>query len=188
MTKPLVVVVTGSPASGKTSVAEDLASALELPLFTKDWLKELMFDEIGWSDVEWSKKVGQAAWELLFGIADRLEATNISYMVEGNFYDEFHRERLAALTRGYASVEVNCTGDVQVLAKRFVERARSGDRHPGHALDKETDEDDFVRIFGSRDWGPFGFADVELQVDTTDAAPVDLTEIIATIRKAADGL
>ena len=40
MSKSLLVVVTGPPASGKSSIARDLASALEIPFISKDELKE----------------------------------------------------------------------------------------------------------------------------------------------------
>ena len=44
MEAPLVVVVTGPPAAGKTTVAREIARSLRLPLVAKDTIKEALFD------------------------------------------------------------------------------------------------------------------------------------------------
>ncbi len=48
---PLLLVVTGMPSSGKTTVAEDLARRLRLPLIAKDEIKESLYDSRGAEDV-----------------------------------------------------------------------------------------------------------------------------------------
>lgn len=45
-----LVLVTGLPASGKTTLAQGLAAMLELPLIAKDRYKELLFDVLGVKD------------------------------------------------------------------------------------------------------------------------------------------
>ncbi len=42
----------GPPASGKTTLASILAQRLKLPLFSKDQLKELLFEILGWGERE----------------------------------------------------------------------------------------------------------------------------------------
>ena len=44
---PLLVVVTGPPASGKTSVAEELASRLGVAFLSKDTFKEVLYEHLG---------------------------------------------------------------------------------------------------------------------------------------------
>jgi hypothetical protein len=52
--QPPFVVLTGLAASGKTSVAVPLAEALEVPLVSKDAIKEALFTAVGIGDLQWS--------------------------------------------------------------------------------------------------------------------------------------
>ena len=65
MSTPLLVVVTGMPSSGKTTVAEAVARLLRLPLIAKDEIKESLFETLGWGERAWSMKLGGASYEVL---------------------------------------------------------------------------------------------------------------------------
>ena len=71
MTKGLLI-INGFPATGKTTLARDLAGALGWPLFTKDGIKERLFDVLGWGDEEWSEQLSHAVIEVLFDVAETL--------------------------------------------------------------------------------------------------------------------
>ena len=58
MTRPLLIVVTGAPCAGKTTLARRIAETFRLPLIAKDDIKESLFDSLGWKDREWSKQLG----------------------------------------------------------------------------------------------------------------------------------
>jgi predicted kinase len=66
MTPTTLIVVSGLPASGKTTLAHLLAAELRLPLVGRDDIKERLFESLGWSDREWSKRLGIASWDLLY--------------------------------------------------------------------------------------------------------------------------
>lgn len=116
-----LVVVTGAVASGKTALAIPLARALDLPLLTKDVVKEALFDSLGTGDADWSKRLGAAAYSVLWAVA----AGWPEAVLEANFGPDD-----AAPLRGLCAdlVQVHCTCPPEVLALRFAGR----DRHPGH--------------------------------------------------------
>src|SRR6185312_1931048 len=92
MEPPLLVVVTGMPSSGKTTVAEALAYDLRLPLVAKDEIKESLYDTLGAGDVSWSGRLGGAAYGILFALARAMLASGVSLIVEANFFRDHARD------------------------------------------------------------------------------------------------
>src|SRR5919199_1492909 len=108
--QPLVLVVTGAPASGKTTIGRALASRLGLPYLSKDLFKEALFDSLGWQDREWSRRVGSASMDLLFRTAAALLDAGRSVALESNFYAAWDTPRLRELgeRHGCRFVQVVC--------------------------------------------------------------------------------
>ena len=61
MNPPLLIIISGPPCSGKTALGGWLARELGLPLLHRDGFKEALFDSLGWSDLEWSQRLGGAS-------------------------------------------------------------------------------------------------------------------------------
>jgi len=70
MRPSILFIVSGPPSSGKTTLAKAVATKFNLPLITKDSLKEILFDTIGWQDRAWSRRLGSASFSLLHYILD----------------------------------------------------------------------------------------------------------------------
>lgn len=168
----VVVIVHGPPGAGKSVLARSLAPKLGLPLFDRDDFKDAMFDALGWSDVEWSHKVGVASWQLLTICVERLIDAQCSVIVDSNFRPAdpiVARLRALADARACYPIEVYCFAREEVLFERFRQRQVDGVRHAGHRgyADLETFTDDLLR----RRHGPLDLGGPTLLIDTTAAWP-----------------
>lgn len=93
-----LVLVSGAPGAGKSTLAPPLATHLGLPLLSKDVIKEALFDTLGSVDddpLTSSRRLGAAAMTLLWHLAGHCPAV----MLEANFRSasEYERDRVAEL-------------------------------------------------------------------------------------------
>jgi predicted kinase len=138
-----VLIITGPPAAGKTTLGVQLARRLGVPFLSKDLLKETLFDQLGWSDRPWSRRLASASLALMFKIAGALLDAEVSVALESNFYPEWDTSRLRDLGDHHRCrfAQVVCSASGPTLVERYMQRIASGDRHPGH-----TDSEDLQDI------------------------------------------
>ena len=136
-----LILVTGLPGSGKTTVAGALAANLGGALLGKDTLKEGVFDSLVSAKIlhetiapPVSDGLSAVACTLLFAIAARFPAS-IPIVLEGDFVREEIPEWVLGADRALFEVHVECDQDVRL--RRWDERARSN-RHPVHVDDAAT--------------------------------------------------
>jgi predicted kinase len=173
-----VVLVSGAPGAGKSTLAGPLAAALRLPLLSKDLIKETMHDVLAGAVREagapaglaWSRSLGATAMELLWALAAQAPAV----VLEANFRprSEYERSRIAALIAdGGRLVEVYCRCPAPVAAARYAERGLTS--HPVHVVTSVSTE--FLAEFDR----PVGLGEV-IEVDTT--ALVDVAALASHVR------
>jgi|SRR5215472_981651 len=172
-----VVLVTGAPGSGKTTLARPLAAELGFALLAKDQIKETLHDILGscGADLAWSTRLGAAAMELLWALAADAPAV----VLEANFWagDERNLRRIRALSD--RPVVVSCMCPIAVAMDRYANRRVS--RHPVHAETmRNLGPDYFAR------WNrPIGIGEL-IAVDTT--LPVDARDLAVEVRAKLPGL
>ena len=172
MDLPLLVVVTGMPSSGKTTVAEGLASRLQLPLIAKDEIKESLYESLEAEDVAASSQLGAAAYALIFALARRMLASGASLIVEANFFRDQDSE-FASLPEHW-TVQLHCHAPLAILLDRYANRSR----HAGHR-DSEKIKGLPAR-FESGAHSPLALDGELIQIDTTE--PVNLDALAERIR------
>lgn len=168
-----LVYVSGTPGSGKTSVAVPLAAELGYALLTKDRIKETLHDALGAPEPDraWSRKLGGAAMELLWALAADAPAV----VIEANFrpYSEYEHAKLSGLAAAAQPVEVHCACPPALAIKRYNARVT----HPVHVVTTLGPEEmaEYDR--------PVGIGAL-VTVDTT--VPVDVNAVAAAVRDCYD--
>lgn len=182
MTRPTLVIVSGLPASGKTTLARQLAGDLRLPLIGRDDIKERLFDSLGWSDREWSKQLGRASWNLLWWAVETQLAAGASSIVESNFDPALDSQRVAAFQHRYhcRAVQIHCHAEGSVLVERFLARVAGKTRHPGHVDDLTIDE--YRERLLAAIPQPLEIDGPTWLVDTTNPATIDYDWLLSQAR------
>jgi predicted kinase len=180
---PLLVIVTGLPCTGKTALAHRLARELRLPIIAKDDIKESLFDTLGWSDREWSMKLGRATILLLYQLVENILRAGMPVIAESYFRPDLAMSEFTAIqTRTpFRSLAIECVADGEVLYQRWLNRISTGERHPGHVDDTALDRVRALLLQG-RSAPRFNYGDVRQVVDTTDFSAIDFNDLVNNIR------
>ena len=131
---PTLIIITGAPATGKTTLGRQLATDLKLPFVYKDGIKETLYNTMGMQDIEWSQRLGRASYALLEHFAGTLLQAGQSFIFESNFHKELALPMFVRLKEqwDYRPFQIWCQTEPTVLLERFKARTAVGTRHPGH--------------------------------------------------------
>jgi len=171
---PLLVVVTGPPGAGKSAIARAVADRLGLPLVAKDAFKELLWERLGADDLESSRRLGAASFDLVFLQVGELLRQGTSVVAEGNFsagepFRDLPRARV---------LQLHVSADRETLLDRYRNRS---ERHPAHP-DVEYEPEIAARMWRD-DWKPLDIGGGLLQIDTTTFP--DLATLVERVASSA---
>lgn len=174
-----LILINGKPGVGKTTLAAQLKESVAVPILTKDNIKEFLFDTIGYSDREWSKRVGKVSIEMLFTYVDIFLGLGQDIIIENAFWKEFAGPQLAAIIKETHAecLEIYCFTDQKTRMARHDHRMADGSRHSGHddtllVLDDTIDDDRYKAL---------EIGEV-IMVDTTQLGVPGYAEIINKVK------
>ena len=170
------VLVNGVPASGKSTVARQIARATGWPLLTLDTIKEALFAHLGTGDRAHNRRFGQASYQAMFDLVGDFPdgATVIADAWFGFQPVEVLNGHIARAGIGKAA-EVWCHAPPQVVAERY--RARLARRPSGHLGADYVPE--LIELSGRA--GPAGNWPV---VDVDTALTIDIAAVLAEVKAA----
>lgn len=189
------ILVTGIPAAGKSTMAQFLSEAFHLPVISKDKIKELLFDEVGFRSRAEKVKLGTAAMNIMYYMAEELMKKGQPFILENNFENASGKGLLTILEKySCKAVTVTLTGDYPSIYQRFVKRNDSPERHRGHVVNDCYPEKEphriepmsyeaFVNGIRSRGMDQFEANGPHIIVDTTDFSRVDLDALVQEINR-----
>ncbi len=171
-----LVIVSGPPAAGKTTLATMLSRALALPVLSKDSVKEAMMDHLGGAPT-----VGKAAFAVQVAVARELLTSGVGVILEGAFFGK-QADFIDLAGLGDAVVlQLEC--QLRVLEQRYIDRQSS--RHPLHrGLEALPELRERVHN-GAYDLPDLGRP--VLRIDTTDGLTPSEAEIVHWLREQLGG-
>ncbi len=172
-----LVVVTGPPASGKSSLARAIAHECDIPFLSKDELKERLYEQLG-SGPELEEAIEGSALAILFSVARSNIAAGVDVLVESNFDAETDLTLFDGI--GAEIVQIHCDRDTDELVSSFAERAARGDRHPGHD-DRPENAAEIRRRIEAGCWAPLDLPGTLIRVDL-GSGTADPTAIARKLR------
>lgn len=180
---PTLVIISGPPGAGKSTLARPLANALGLPLISKDAIKEQLADALGDTALNISRKLGLAATMQLYATANELLRYGHGVVVESFFHKGISEQDLFGLVQTSQAVLVHVHADNEILFSRNERRASDPERHPIHQ--------DANRMVDLKRYLAEGVADMleldcpNIVIDTT-YGPIDIEEVAFMVRDVLD--
>lgn len=126
-----LIVITGDLAAGKSTLAMALSERYQIPFITKDALKEIACDIIGYSSREENRELSIVATTDMIYFFKQCALVKQDLILEANFHtDELNEIQNIAEENNYQVVLLVLTGDTPLLYQRFLDRLPN--RHIAH--------------------------------------------------------
>lgn len=150
--KKKLIIVSGAPASGKTTLSRRIASECGIGVVNKDSVKELLFDCFGIRE-ETKEFLGVAGFKLTYFVCEKMLDSGKVAVVEGNFENKFALKEFENIIEKHDAevFQIMCCGEYETFYRRYKEREDSADRHWGH-VKLEISEDRFVEVMRSKEF------------------------------------
>lgn len=175
-----LIIIAGDLASGKTTYGKKISNTLKIPFYSKDIIKEVLFDSLYSDNISYEdkRKLGVTSYDMFYYILEEQMKVGTPVIAESNFTKESIPIIKNLLDKyNYKCITLRFTGDLEVLHKRFLKREYSEERHMG--LNSNGKFDDFeVYKQASEKMNEFRIDDNEIVIDTTDFNKVDFDKLI----------
>jgi len=184
--KSTMILVSGVPATGKTTFATWLSSEIGVPLFCRDRVfekyKEIAkanFENLFLGDEE-QGRLWEASDELYWFLCEEIMKSSSSLIIESSFRND-KKEIITDLIEKYKyqTVNVHLDAPIEIICRRFNERSY---KNGGNEISLETSKI-ILQAGIIKSASDFRYGDCIIYVDTTDFSTVSYEDIAEQIRQ-----
>ena len=178
MEKPLLIVVTGRPASGKTSLAHLLATEIKYPLISRDELKEGYVNTMRLTHHQLNEEANSDIYKTFFEVINLLISKRISIVIEAAFQHQLWAPQLSNFLNKAEIRIIICKIPLEMAKERFYKRILEQPERKKYHDDTTID----LTVLLTEDYEMINMPLPTLEVDTTDKYNPDLKRIVDFIQ------
>ncbi len=132
MKQQKVILITGMPGAGKTTLVKELQKQYPNTVAVSvDLIQESLYDTLGFASPDERRKLKAAAFKIALDEALDYMEQGLIPLLEYPFCDR-HKEMLTAALQNKQILNLRLDLPLEEAYRRFHERDLSGKRHPGH--------------------------------------------------------
>jgi predicted kinase len=175
-----IIQIGGDLAALKSTIAKKLSKDLKLVLLSKDSIKEVLGNTIGFNNREENLKLSQATFELMMALSENMFDATECVVLESNFREnECERLNQWINDQKIDRFSLFLTGDFDILYQRYL--LRQSKRHVVHqstGLMTFSQFQQSKRLFSQELYGKNAIV-----IDTTNFSEENYQKILDSIKK-----
>jgi hypothetical protein len=187
MYKPFIVVVTGRPGSGKTTLAHRLAHQVHCPALCRDEFKEGFVHTMAGSHNSLGNDLNRHLNGIFFDIVQFITSRNISLVIEAAFQHKLWEPKLLPLIEIANVAIIVCSIDPHIARSRFIKRGLADptrERFHGDSEEYGTKNESDVENMPIKSYIPPKLNVPTLSVDTTNGYEPGIDYIVSFIMQS----
>jgi predicted kinase len=188
MNQPLLLIVTGRPGSGKTTLAHALAREIRCPCLCRDEFKEGLVNTAGSNHVALGKDANWEVYETFFQAIELLLRRGITLVAEAAFQHKLWAPKLEPLQALCRQRIVVCAVDPRQARARFIARGLADPHRERFHGDRAVHAAREGAALPVGHYDPPRLAVPTLEVDTTNSYRPDLAGIVAFARQPGESM
>lgn len=174
---PILIVVTGPPGSGKTTIAHKIAAEVGCPAICRDEIKQGMARTADGFSARPGDELTIRTLPVFFGTLDLLIRAGVTTVAEAAFQDRIWRLGLEPLIDIAEFRIVHCTVAADLAFRRSLRRGSHDPLRSAHADPDPSDKPEWTRRHA--EFERLTLAAPSMEVDTTSGYRPTLPELVA---------